>query len=133
MPRREHLEHEQHACSVDEVVYFQSQLTLVSLIRVSLNWPLDAQANGTFFNRQAFHQDMFQKKPRCVNDDIWTFNSQCSSQWDGLRHFGYLREERFYNNVTMEQVHGTDANGNKSTVNGIQGESSSAFGAPTHP
>jgi hypothetical protein len=34
------------------------------------------------------------KAPRVVNDDIWTFNSQVSSQWDGLRHFAYQKEGR---------------------------------------
>ncbi|KAF3346738.1 Cation efflux family protein [Verticillium dahliae VDG2] len=72
-------------------------------VRVSLNWPLDAQSQGTFFSRAAFHQDMIQKAPRFINDDVWTFNSQSSSQWDGLRHYGYQQARRFYNGVTMEQ------------------------------
>jgi len=86
-----------------------------------MNWPLNAQSNGTFFNRRVFHQELYAKPPRTVNDDIWTFNSQGSSQWDGLRHFGYLKEKVFYNGVTMEDIHGTTKNGTKSTVNGIQG------------
>ncbi len=43
------------------------------------------------FGRQAFHQHVFHKVPRTVNDDILTFNTQGSSQWDGFRHFGELR------------------------------------------
>ncbi|RBQ85720.1 hypothetical protein VDGD_20807 [Verticillium dahliae] len=89
-------------------------------VRVSLNWPLDAQSQGTFFSRAAFHQDMIQKAPRFINDDVWTFNSQSSSQWDGLRHYGYQQARRFYNGVTMEQVHGVDEHGARSTINGIQ-------------
>ncbi|PGH13694.1 hypothetical protein AJ80_06199 [Polytolypa hystricis UAMH7299] len=38
-------------------------------VRVSMNWPLDAQSKVPFFG-----------SPRIVNDDIWTFNTQSSSQ-----------------------------------------------------
>jgi len=119
--------------------------------RISLNWPLDAQSSNedggygdgdgggggggiAFFNRRAFHQELFAKPPRTVNDDIWTFNSQGSSQWDGLRHYGYQKEKLFYNGVTMEDIHchhqqqqqhagGVDGKEKKkkSTVNGIHG------------
>jgi hypothetical protein len=89
--------------------------------RVSLNWTLDAQSKGSFFARKLFHQELFAKHPRTVNDDIWTFNTQVSSQWDGLRHFAYQKEKKFYNGVTMEDIHSTDSNGDKTTVNGIQG------------
>ena len=34
---------------------------------------------------------------------------------DGLRHFAYQKEQRFYNGVTLEQIHG------ESNVNGIHG------------
>ncbi|KAM0689212.1 hypothetical protein Q7P36_011289 [Cladosporium allicinum] len=86
--------------------------------RISLNWPLDAQGTQPFFGRQAFHQELYQKPPRIVNDDVWTFNTQSSSQWDGLRHFGYQKEKVFYNGVTLDDIHGT--NGKQcSNVNGI--------------
>lgn len=84
-----------------------------------MNWPLDAQKESAFFNRQLFHQRIFNKLPKIVNDDEWSFNSQVSSQWDGLRHFGYQKEKLFYNGVTMEDIHGCDADGHRSTVNGI--------------
>ena len=32
------------------------------------------------------------------------FNTQRSSQWDGLRHFAYQKEQLFYNNVTLEEI-----------------------------
>lgn len=35
---------------------------------------------------------------------------------DGLRHFGYQKEQRFYNGVTLDQIH------SESTVNGIHGQ-----------
>ncbi|KAK7967390.1 uncharacterized protein PG986_001667 [Apiospora aurea] len=89
--------------------------------RISLNWPLDAQSDRSFFQRALFHQDIFPKAPATVNDDVWTFNSQVSTQWDGLRHFGYQKEKLFYNGVTMKQIHGFgQEKGEKGTVNGIQ-------------
>lgn len=32
------------------------------------------------------------------------FNTQRSSQWDGLRHFAYQKEQLFYQGVTREQI-----------------------------
>ncbi|KAF2457734.1 hypothetical protein BDY21DRAFT_302730 [Lineolata rhizophorae] len=84
-------------------------------VRISMNWPLDAQADMPFFRRQAFHKHVYPKPPRVVNDDVWTFNTQSSSQWDGLRHFAYQHAERFYNGVTMGDIHASPS----STVNGI--------------
>ena len=49
--------------------------------RISLNWPLDAQSKPSF-GRQAFHKNIYQKAPRIVNDDVWTLNTQSSSQCD---------------------------------------------------
>ncbi|KAI0124397.1 hypothetical protein BJ170DRAFT_585981 [Xylariales sp. AK1849] len=88
--------------------------------RISLNWPLNAQPRRSFFQRAKFHQDIFPKAPATVNDDVWYFNSQVSTQWDGLRHFGYQQEKLFYNGVTMQDIHGFDERGSKTTVNGIQ-------------
>ncbi|EME41698.1 hypothetical protein DOTSEDRAFT_176999 [Dothistroma septosporum NZE10] len=83
--------------------------------RVNLDWPLDAQADLPFFGRQSFEQKAYQKAPRIVNDDVWTFNTQSSSQWDGFRHFGYQKEQVFYNGVTLDEIHGR--NGVKKTNN----------------
>ncbi|KAH8908593.1 hypothetical protein BR93DRAFT_944186 [Coniochaeta sp. PMI_546] len=104
----------------DERVAAAAKNEIRTGVRVSLNWPLDAQSKGSFFARKLFHQELFAKPPRTVNDDVWTFNTQVSSQWDGLRHFGYQQEKKFYNGVTMDDIHGTDSNGDKTTVNGIQ-------------
>ncbi|KAI1477947.1 hypothetical protein F4774DRAFT_411384 [Daldinia eschscholtzii] len=88
--------------------------------RISLNWPLNAQPEKSFFQRHVFTQSLIRKAPRVVNDDVWTFNSQVSTQWDGLRHYAYQREARFYNGVTMEDIHGVSEDGERrSTVNGI--------------
>jgi hypothetical protein len=61
------------------------------------------------------------KAPRTVNDDTWSFNSQVSTQWDGLRHFGYQDEELFYGGVGQKDIHHVDEEGGRSTVLGIQG------------
>ncbi|KAI0433064.1 hypothetical protein F5Y09DRAFT_108971 [Xylaria sp. FL1042] len=106
----------------DERVAAAAKEEIKSGKRISLNWPLDAQAQGkTFFQRAAFHQELMAKAPRIVNDDIWTFNSQVSTQWDGLRHFGYQDARLFYNGVAQEEIHHVDeGTGEKSTVLGIQ-------------
>ncbi|KZF22714.1 hypothetical protein L228DRAFT_247088 [Xylona heveae TC161] len=83
--------------------------------RISLNWPLNAQRDHLLFGRQAFHQRIFQLSSYIVNDDTWSFNSQGSSQWDGLRHFGYQKEQKFYNGVTLEDIHNEKDTG----VNGV--------------
>jgi hypothetical protein len=56
-------------------------------IRIPLDHPLD-KFNMPAFGRQPFHQEIRLKSPRTVNDDVLTFNTQSSSQWDGLRHYG---------------------------------------------
>jgi hypothetical protein len=38
---------------------------------------------------------------------------------DGLRHYGYQKEKKFYNGVTIEDIHGPD----KTNVNGVHGMS----------
>lgn len=83
--------------------------------RISLDCPLDVQIHP-FFGRQPFSKNVFNKAPRCVNDDTWTFNTQSSSQWDGLRHFAYQKERRFYNGKTLDDIIGDP----KSTTLGIQ-------------
>ncbi|KAF9881015.1 hypothetical protein CkaCkLH20_01165 [Colletotrichum karsti] len=103
----------------DERVAAAARSEIKTGARVSLNWSLTAQPEP-FFARQAFRHDIIPKPPFFANDDIWTFNSQSSSQWDGLRHCGYQNEKKFYNGVTMEQVHAVDGEGKKSDVLGIQ-------------
>ena len=41
-----------------------------------------------------------------ANDDFVHFNTQESSQWDGLGHVGHVRLERYYGGVTTEDVRG---------------------------
>jgi hypothetical protein len=50
---------------------------------------------------------------------VLVFNTQAGTQWDGLRHFSYLKEKKFYNGVTMEEIHAPN-----STIIGMQGNPS---------
>lgn len=56
-------------------------------VRISLDWPLSMPSYPSF-NRNPFQQELVLRSPNCVYDDILTFNSQGSTQWDGLRHYG---------------------------------------------
>lgn len=80
-------------------------------VRVKLDAALDFQGDKPLFGRQIFKKDVYQKKPRVVHDDTWAFNTQSSSQWDGLRHFGYQKAARFYNDVTVEDIAGQSDKG----------------------
>ncbi|RMZ92526.1 hypothetical protein DV736_g245, partial [Chaetothyriales sp. CBS 134916] len=70
---------------------------------------------------RAFVKNVYQKKPRVVHDDTWTLNTQSSSQWDGLRHYGYQAAARFYNDVTVDDIAGTGTRGQSNAdILGIQ-------------
>lgn len=47
----------------------------------------------------------------------WSFNSQCSSQWDGFRHYAYQKEALYYMGRTAEDFAASPV------PNGIQRES----------
>jgi hypothetical protein len=60
-------------------------------IRVSLDWPLTMPKYPSFGRSEARHEIINRNKGqglRVVNDDILSFNTQSSTQWDGFRHFG---------------------------------------------
>jgi hypothetical protein len=56
-------------------------------VRISLDWPLSMPSHPSF-DRDPFKHELVLRNPRCVYDDILTFNSQGSTQWDGFRHYG---------------------------------------------
>ena len=83
--------------------------------RVSLDWELNKPSQPSF-DRNPFERHIHNKtKPgqpfRHVNDDILHFNTQCSSQWDGFRHFGYQKAGRYYGNRTHKDIETTDVIG----------------------
>ena len=74
-----------------EVVAAAASKEIRTGVRISLDWPLSKPAypgNG----RDPVKHDIVRRGHvgRVVNDDVLTFNTQCSSQWDGLRHYGYF-------------------------------------------
>jgi hypothetical protein len=86
---------------------------------ISLNMPLDAMAKTAVVGRKAFEFNQYAKLPRTVCDDVWTLNSQCSTQWDGLRHWAYQSTGQFYNGHTLKDFFNEDKS-MKSDVLGIQ-------------
>ena len=54
--------------------------------RISLDLPLD-HFKCPFWGRPPFKQD-FTHMDYHINDDSLSFNTQSSTQWDGLRHYG---------------------------------------------
>lgn len=79
----------------------------------ALNWALELP-DPPLFNRPAL-QHTIRKRRHNVFDDVYdNFNTQSSSQWDGLTHFGHM-EHGFYNGVTAEQITGV-----ADTRNGIE-------------
>ncbi|KAL5040846.1 hypothetical protein BDW71DRAFT_201842 [Aspergillus fruticulosus] len=82
--------------------------------RVTLNLPLDA-VKPALLGRINFEQKLINKAPRVINDDIITFNTQTSAQWDSFRHFAYQDQGKFYNGVTQDDIHA----GPDRSINGI--------------
>jgi hypothetical protein len=73
------------------------------------------------FGRQAFEREMYLKTPKTAFDDTWHFNTQASTQWDGLRHYGYQKSGRFYNDITVQDITGVSDKGKSNPhVLGIQ-------------
>ena len=64
---------------------------IISGVRVSLGRPLNKHSYPSYGRDPYIHEAKEKGGPdRVVNDDILTFNTQSSSQWDGSRHCGLL-------------------------------------------
>ena len=79
----------------------------------ALNWELE-QPNPPLFNRAALRHTINRRRTNVFDDLYDNFNTQSSSQWDGLTHFGH-RLHGFYNGVTEAQI-----TGQAGTRNGIE-------------
>jgi hypothetical protein len=67
----------------------------------ALNWELELPAPALFSRATMQHTN--KRRRQNVFDDVYdNFNTQSSSQWDGLRHCGHS-QYGFYNGVTEEQ------------------------------
>lgn len=86
---------------------------IVEGVRVSTDWALNSMTVPCF-GRSAFEHTVKNKAPRPVNDDVLTFNTQSSSQWDGFRHYG-AKDGSYFNGCSLEDIQ-------TSTRNGIHGK-----------
>ncbi|KAK1962247.1 hypothetical protein LY78DRAFT_720055 [Colletotrichum sublineola] len=60
--------------------------------------------NGQRFPRKLLELHTINKAPlKHAHDDEWSFNSQCSSQWDGFRHYAYQNEALYYMGRTAKE------------------------------
>ncbi|MEP7272657.1 MAG: cyclase family protein [Acidobacteriota bacterium] len=76
----------------------------------ALNWELGLPDPPLFSRAKLQHS--ITRRRRNVFDDVYdNFNTQSSSQWDGLRHYGHP-EYGFYNGVTEERILGDDVGPN---------------------
>lgn len=67
-----------------------------------LSWELELPDPPLFYREAIRHT--VKRRRKNVFDDIYdNFNTQSSSQWDGLRHYGH-RIHGFYNGVQEEQI-----------------------------
>ena len=79
-----------------------------------MNWDLELP-DPPLFGRERLRHEIKNKRPN-VNDDVYhDFNTQSSTQWDGLTHYGNNHYHGFYNGVQQEQI-----TGQVGTRNGIQ-------------
>ncbi|GKZ19696.1 hypothetical protein AbraIFM66951_003680 [Aspergillus brasiliensis] len=72
-------------------------------VRISLDLPLDRVRHSSF-GRKPFVQELINKAPRFVNDDVLTFNTQTSTQWDGFRHYGNQKHGCWFNGHCLEEL-----------------------------
>jgi hypothetical protein len=85
-----------------EIVARAAQENIIDGHRVSLNWSMNG-AKYPRFPRKNLEQKMINKAPlKHAHDDEWTFNSQCSSQWDGFRHYAYQNEQLYFMGRTAD-------------------------------
>ncbi|HEX2913662.1 MAG TPA: cyclase family protein [Chloroflexia bacterium] len=79
----------------------------------ALNWELELP-DPPLFGREPLKHTI-KRRRSLVNDDVYNdFNTQSSSQWDGLTHYGNFQHHSFYNGVQTEQI-----TGQAGTRNGI--------------
>ncbi|KEF62063.1 uncharacterized protein A1O9_00035 [Exophiala aquamarina CBS 119918] len=78
--------------------------------RVNLGWELNKLEIANF-GRQPCKHELISILDGVAFDDIYTFNPQQSSQWDGLRHFSQTDPTKenpsrrvFYGGVTKEEI-----------------------------
>ncbi|GAM89105.1 hypothetical protein ANO11243_071400 [Dothideomycetidae sp. 11243] len=74
--------------------------------RFSLKYPKTA---GFGRSAHAFEHKLLLNPHVLTLDDTLSFNTQKTSQWDGLRHFAYQAGKQFYNGVTLAEITDSDS------------------------
>ncbi|GLA99246.1 hypothetical protein AtubIFM57143_007552 [Aspergillus tubingensis] len=98
----------------DSVVARAAKEEIRTGARVSLNWALNA-SSYPHLTRKTLELKLINKAPlKFAHDDEWSFNPQCSSQWDGFRHYAYQNEELYYMGRTAKEFEAS------TTPNGVQ-------------
>ncbi|KAI9015234.1 hypothetical protein CLU79DRAFT_707637 [Phycomyces nitens] len=70
----------------------------------SLNWRLESPDSGMLERYEPKHT-IKSLHDNISFDDIYdNFNTQASSQWDGLRHFCHIDTKKFYNNTPASAI-----------------------------
>ena len=73
----------------------------------SHSWGLGKPSAPNFHRKKLDHQlvDHADVSPQYHGfDDCVSFNTQCSSQWDGLRHHALSQNQLFYNGVPKSKL-----------------------------
>ncbi|KAH7259163.1 uncharacterized protein BKA55DRAFT_735976 [Fusarium redolens] len=92
----------------DEVVGQAARENIKTGTRLSLNWSMMG-ASYPKFARKNLDLKLINKAPlKHAHDDEWRFNSQCSSQWDGFRHYAYQSEALYYMGRKAEDFAASD-------------------------
>jgi kynurenine formamidase len=81
-------------------------VTAAGLVKNGKVFRLDASmgfAKPPLFGRAPAEHTVVPLGPM-ANDDFVHFNTQESSQWDGLAHVGHIKHQRFYGGVTESEV-----------------------------
>ncbi|GAC95152.1 hypothetical protein PHSY_002727 [Pseudozyma hubeiensis SY62] len=79
--------------------------------RVQLDWSLDKMTFPGFGRKKGEHKLIdLGFLGVTATDDMVTFNTQQSSQWDGLRHFAHQQSKMLYNGVPHDDIHADRGN-----------------------
>lgn len=69
-----------------------------------MNWGLE-YPDPSFFKRECLEHHIKELHDGAYFDDYYdNFNTQKSSQWDGLRHFAHMPSGMFYNGTTHDNI-----------------------------
>lgn len=94
---------------------------MTSAYRLS-SWALNLPHRPVFNRQQLEHKivDNSLFSQSMSFDDVVSFNTQSSSQWDGLRHVIHRQTGLLYNGVTKDEVTTTNKLGLQSVYNLIE-------------